>query len=123
MTSAAIAPVLPQCPRGIGDVINSLDSPKLIEGVRCAPVATWPDDRGYFFEVQRIGQGLAAGFPPETTQISAAFNYPGIIKAFHFHKHQTDCWTPAVGLLQVALIGLLVAMTRIDWARWTAKRE
>ncbi len=56
--------------------------------------------------MQRIGRGLAANFPPETTQISAASNYPGIIKAFHIHKHQTDCWTPAAGLLQVVLIDL-----------------
>ena len=55
----------------------------------------YPDDRGYFLEVQRLGQGLAAGFPPETTQISAAMNYAGAVKAFHFHLHQTDCWTPS----------------------------
>ena len=97
---------LPQCDKGIGDVILAPDSPKLIAGVLCARFDLWPDDRGYFLEVQRIGRGLAAHFPPETTQISAAMNYPGIIKAFHIHKHQTDCWTPAAGLLQVVLIDL-----------------
>jgi len=97
---------LPQCERGIGAVILSPDSPKLIDGVRCEPFPVWPDDRGYFLEVQRIGQGLAADFPRESTQISAALNYPGIIKAFHIHRHQTDCWTPAAGMLQVALVDL-----------------
>jgi dTDP-4-dehydrorhamnose 3,5-epimerase len=97
---------LPRCEKGIGDVILSPDSQRLIDGVKCAPFAVWPDDRGYFIEVQRIGKGLAAHFPPETTQVSAARNYPGIIKAFHLHKHQTDCWTPAAGMLQVALIDL-----------------
>lgn len=97
---------LPQCAKGIGDVILAPDSPKLIAGVRCARFEFWPDDRGYFLEVQRIGRGLAGHFPPETTQISAALNYPGIIKAFHIHKQQTDCWTPAAGLLQVVLIDL-----------------
>jgi dTDP-4-dehydrorhamnose 3,5-epimerase len=97
---------LPQCEKGIGDVILSPESPKLIAGVLCARIDLWPDDRGYFLEVQRIGRGLAAHFPPETTQISAAQNYPGIIKAFHFHRHQTDCWTPAAGLLQVVLADL-----------------
>ena len=70
------------------------------------PFPIWPDDRGYFLEVQRIGQGLAAGFPPETTQISAALNYPGTIKAFHYHLHQTDCWYPRKGMFQVALVDL-----------------
>jgi dTDP-4-dehydrorhamnose 3,5-epimerase len=97
---------LPECEKGIGDIILSPDSPKLIAGVICAPVALWPDDRGYFLEVQRIGVGIAAHFPKETTQISAAVNYPGIIKAFHFHRHQTDCWTPANGMFQVVLVDL-----------------
>ena len=83
-------------------------SKDLIDGVRVQATAVHPDDRGYFLEVQRIGQGLAADFPPETTQISAALNYPGTIKAFHFHLHQTDCWTPVKGMLQVALVDLRV---------------
>ena len=58
-------------------MIGTPDSPDLIDGVRVQPFALWPDDRGYFLEVQRMGRGLAAHFPPETTQVSAALNYPG----------------------------------------------
>jgi dTDP-4-dehydrorhamnose 3,5-epimerase len=99
----------PECPKGIGAVIGRVDSPDLIDGVRLAPFAVYPDDRGYFLEVQRIGQGLAAGFPPERTQVSAAMNYRGTIKAFHYHLHQTDCWTPVTGLFQVVLADLRLA--------------
>jgi len=106
---------LPHCEKGIGDIITSPASAKLIAGVRCEPFAIWPDDRGYFLEVQRIGHGLAAGFPRDSTQISAALNYPGIIKAFHFHRHQTDCWTPAAGLLQVVLIDLRPESATFGW--------
>ena len=56
--------------------------------------------------MERAGQGLSAQFPKETTQISAALNYPGIIKAFHFHRYQTDCWTPAMNMIQIALVDL-----------------
>jgi dTDP-4-dehydrorhamnose 3,5-epimerase len=98
--------VLPANPKGIGDVILSPDSKKLIAGVLVQPISLWPDDRGYFLEVQRIGKGLAAHFPPESSQVSAALNYPGIIKAFHYHLGQTDCWTPAAGMFQVALADL-----------------
>lgn len=98
--------VLPELDRGIGSLITAVDSPKLIAGVRAQALALWPDDRGYFLEVQRIGQGLAAQFPPATSQVSTALNYPGTIKAFHFHKYQTDCWTPAMGMFQVALADL-----------------
>jgi dTDP-4-dehydrorhamnose 3,5-epimerase len=98
--------VIPGCEKGIGHVIATLDSTCLIEGVRLQAVALWPDDRGYFLEVQRLGHGLASHFPAGSTQVSAALNYPGTVKAFHYHLHQTDCWTPAAGLLQVALVDL-----------------
>jgi dTDP-4-dehydrorhamnose 3,5-epimerase len=98
--------LLPECSKGIGSVIGSPDSQDLIEGVRLRPLTLWADDRGYFLEIQRAGLELAEGFPPETTQMSAALNYPGVIKAFHYHLYQTDCWTPVAGMLQVGLIDL-----------------
>jgi len=97
---------MPRCDKGIGCLITSPEAAGLIEGVRLAPVALWPDDRGYFLEVQRLGCGIAAHFPAETTQVSAALSYPGSIKAFHYHMHQTDCWVPVSGMLQVALADL-----------------
>ena len=98
----------PACESGIGSLIGSVESPELIAGVRIQPLPVFPDDRGYFLEVQRMGRGIAAHFPAATSQVSAALNYAGAIKAFHFHLHQTDCWTPAMGLLQVALVDLRV---------------
>jgi dTDP-4-dehydrorhamnose 3,5-epimerase len=97
---------VPASTRGIGTLITRPDAAELIDGVIVAPQAVWPDDRGYFFEVGRIGQGLIAAFPPATTQISATMTYPGAIKAFHYHVHQTDCWVPSAGMLQVALVDL-----------------
>lgn len=55
-----------------------------------------------------MGQGLIAGFPPQTTQVSAAVGNPGTIKAFHYHLDQTDCWQPVAALLQVVLVDLRV---------------
>jgi dTDP-4-dehydrorhamnose 3,5-epimerase len=96
----------PENAKGLGSVILAPDSPDLIAGVRVRPFAIYPDDRGYFLEVQRMGAGLAAEFAAETTQISAAFNFPGTVKAFHYHLRQMDLWTPAKGMLQVALADL-----------------
>ena len=109
MTSAAADAIeirLPSNEKGIGSVILKPDSADLIDGVRVQPFALWPDDRGYFLEIMRLGQGPAAEFPFSSTQISAALSYPGTIKAFHIHKYQTDYWAPAAGMLQVALVDL-----------------
>jgi dTDP-4-dehydrorhamnose 3,5-epimerase len=86
--------------------VRTHDAAGVIEGVVVSPYAQWPDDRGYFLEVARMGKGLAAAFPFESTQVSAALSYPGTIKAFHFHRHQTDLWVPAMGMFQVVLVDL-----------------
>jgi len=95
---------VPKCQPGIGDLIVSPDSVKLIDGVRLVSYPVWPDDRGYFIEVLRIGQGIASDFDPTTIQVSAALTYPGAIKAFHYHLEQTDFWVPAQGMFQVVLV-------------------
>jgi dTDP-4-dehydrorhamnose 3,5-epimerase len=97
---------VPAAEPGIGKVILSPTSADLIAEVVIEPFPVWPDDRGYFLEVARLGQGLVADFPAASSQVSAALNYPGIIKAFHFHRFQTDFWVPTAGLLQVALVDL-----------------
>jgi dTDP-4-dehydrorhamnose 3,5-epimerase len=105
-TDSGMELTIPRVEAGIGKVILSATSSDLIAGVQVTPFPLWPDDRGYFLEVARLGQGLVAGFPAESSQVSAALNYPGIIKAFHFHKFQTDFWVAVAGLLQVALVDL-----------------
>ena len=54
---------VPECPRGLGAPIGAADSPELIEGVRIQPFPVYPDDRGYFLEVQRLGQPLETRHP------------------------------------------------------------
>lgn len=94
---------VPECEKGIGQVILT-GRESLLEGVRISTVSIWPDDRGHFLEVLRIGQGLAESFPAATTQVSATVTHPGVIKAFHYHLRQFDCWTVVKGMLQVALV-------------------
>ncbi len=68
----------------------------MIDGVTCTPISLYPDDRGFFLEVIRLSD-------VPTAQVSASLSYPGTIKAFHFHRHQTDIWTPVKGMFQVVL--------------------
>jgi dTDP-4-dehydrorhamnose 3,5-epimerase len=97
---------VPQCARGIGHVITNLRDSEIIAGVSIQAVDIWPDDRGHFMEVLRIGRGLPADFPVSGTQVSATVTHAGVIKAFHYHLRQCDCWTVVKGMLQVALVDL-----------------
>ena len=72
----------------------------------CSLTPFIPTTADTFWKCSASGKAWPPRFPRETTQISAALNYPGTMKAFHFHLHQHDCWTPVKGLLQVALVDL-----------------
>ncbi len=94
--------------KDIGEVVVSPDSSKLIADVSIEVGVIYPDDRGCFTELFRVGaspltQGLARC---ETLQISMAVSYPGTIKALHYHFEQTDFWAPLIGTFQVVLCDL-----------------
>jgi len=95
-----------------GKIIARPDSSDLIDGVGIAPLAVYPDDRGFFTELARLGKGLAAKMVPDGArqiQISLTLTYPGAIKAIHYHSEQTDLWAPCSGMLQVFLYDLRLA--------------
>ncbi len=71
----------------------------MIEGVKIKKLLKHADDRGYFMEVLRDDDGMLERFG----QFSASVSYPGVIKAFHYHKKQDDIWFFPVGNAQVVL--------------------
>jgi dTDP-4-dehydrorhamnose 3,5-epimerase len=91
---------------GLGTIVRGPQTPGLIHGVSIAPLVIHPDDRGFFEELTRVGEGLAQGFAHSRLQVSAALSYPGTIKAIHYHLHQTDLWHPVLGQFQVMLCDL-----------------
>ena len=96
----------PTLEKGVGALIAKPDASGKISGVKIEPFPLWPDDRGYFMEIGRMSEGMIGEFDPAKAQISAAMSYQGTIKAFHYHLHQTDYWSVAAGMLQVALVDL-----------------
>lgn len=101
--------ILRRSQKTLGKVIAKPDSPDLIQDVRIEPLQIHPDDRGFFTELARLGQGLASGMIPDGTrniQVSFTLTYPGTIKAIHYHSQQTDLWAPVSGMLQVFLYDL-----------------
>ena len=97
--------------KSLGKIIAKPNSPDLIDGVQIEPLQIYPDDRGFFTELARLGKGLAANMVPDNVQkiqVSLTLTYPGTIKAIHYHSEQTDLWAPISGMVQVFLYDLRV---------------
>ncbi len=71
----------------------------MIKDVSIKKITSFYDDRGYFAEVLKFGEGTFH----EIKQTSYAETYPGVIKAFHWHKKQWDIWFVVKGHAQVVL--------------------
>ena len=75
----------------------------MIDGVEIKELKTFYDDRGFFRELIRVtddffGQGFG--------QWSHSFMFDNVIKAWHYHKIQTDWWYVATGVMRVGLYDL-----------------
>jgi dTDP-4-dehydrorhamnose 3,5-epimerase len=65
----------------------------VIEGVHLVELKRFTDDGGSFMELARLPQGMAAALPGfECRQVNYSELEPGVIKAFHVHRRQTDVW-------------------------------
>jgi dTDP-4-dehydrorhamnose 3,5-epimerase len=102
--------IRPSAHKTLGKIITSPNSPDLIAGIMIEPLRVYPDDRGFFTELARLGSsGIAARMIADKEhqiQISTTLTYPGTIKAIHYHYRQTDLWAPVTGMLQVFLCDL-----------------
>jgi dTDP-4-dehydrorhamnose 3,5-epimerase len=101
--------ILKRTEKSLGKIIAKPDSTDLIDGIRIEPLQIYPDDRGFFTEIARLGRGLATDMVPDNArkiQISLTLTYPNTIKAIHYHAEQTDLWAPVTGMVQVFLYDL-----------------
>lgn len=64
-----------------------------IEGVQIVELRRFNDDGGSMVELLRLAGGAPAGFDGlELKQINYSCLQPGVVKAFHVHRAQTDVW-------------------------------
>lgn len=70
-----------------------------IHDVVVKKLLTHSDDRGYFREILREDDKLLRRFG----QTSITKTYPGVIKAFHWHRNQDDVWYVADGMVRIVL--------------------
>lgn len=72
----------------------------MIDGVVIKKLNTFADERGFFRELIRMNDSLAL---EGIQQVSHSLVYPGVIKAWHAHKNQTQWNYVLNGLILVAL--------------------
>ena len=72
----------------------------LIHGVRTKALRVMPDDRGWLMEILRADEpALFERFG----QVYVSATYPGVIKAWHYHKHQIDNFACVAGMVKLVL--------------------
>ena len=71
----------------------------MIEGVVLKPLRVIPDERGRLMEILRCDEPLFEKFG----QVYMTTTYPGVIKAWHFHKKQDDNAAVVKGMLKIVL--------------------
>jgi dTDP-4-dehydrorhamnose 3,5-epimerase len=74
----------------------------MIKDVFIKKLILYNDDRGFFSEIMKEGDEMFK----DIKQTSYTETYPGVIKAFHWHKKQWDFWFVARGMAQVVLYDL-----------------
>ena len=79
--------------------------PPEIEGVQLVDLKRFTDDGGSFMELARLEHGAAASLPGfECRQVNYSEMDPGVIKAFHIHRRQTDVPEEFTAGVQVQLV-------------------
>ncbi len=71
----------------------------MIDGVRVKKLKPIPDERGRLMEILRVDDEIFNKFG----QVYVTTAYPGVTKAWHYHRKQTDYFTCVVGMMKLVL--------------------
>jgi len=72
-----------------------------IHGVRTKTLRRIPDERGWLMEILRADD---ADLFERFGQVYVSATYPGVVKAWHFHKRQTDNFACIAGMVKLVLV-------------------
>lgn len=70
-----------------------------IDGLLIQPLRVIPDERGHLMEIMRRDDEFFNGFG----QVYLSTVYPGVVKAWHYHKAQIDQFTCVKGMVKAVL--------------------
>ncbi|MDP2659655.1 MAG: dTDP-4-dehydrorhamnose 3,5-epimerase family protein [Dehalococcoidia bacterium] len=71
----------------------------MIEGVVIKKLVRHADERGFLMEMLREDDEVFERFG----QTYVSLNYPGVVRAWHYHRRQTDHFVAVKGMVKVAL--------------------
>jgi len=71
----------------------------MIEGVKVKPLRMIPDERGRLMELLRADDEIFIKFG----QVYMTTVYPGVVKAWHYHKKQYDNFVAVRGMIKLVL--------------------
>jgi dTDP-4-dehydrorhamnose 3,5-epimerase len=72
-----------------------------IAGVKTKALSVIPDERGWLMEILRADDGEMF---TKFGQVYVSATYPGVVKAWHYHKVQTDNVACVAGMVKLVLI-------------------
>jgi dTDP-4-dehydrorhamnose 3,5-epimerase len=72
-----------------------------IAGVKTKALRPIADERGWLMEVLR---GDETELLPKFGQVYVSATYPGVVKAWHYHKHQVDNFACVAGMVKLVLV-------------------
>jgi len=71
----------------------------MIEGVKVKPLKVIPDERGRLMEILRVDDEIFQKFG----MVYMTTGYPGVVKAWHYHKLQDDHFAVVKGMMKIVL--------------------
>ncbi len=71
----------------------------MIHGVEIKRLVKHADERGFLMELLRCDDEIFTQFG----QAYVSLNYPGVIRAWHYHKYQDDYFVVVKGMIKVPL--------------------
>ncbi len=71
----------------------------MIQGVEVKQLARHADERGFLMEILRRDDPIFTKFG----QCYVSMNYPGVVRAWHYHQKQDDFFVVVKGMIKVGL--------------------
>jgi dTDP-4-dehydrorhamnose 3,5-epimerase len=71
----------------------------MIEGIEVKQLKRHADERGFLMEMLREDDAMFEHFG----QAYVSMNYPGVIRAWHYHKKQNDVWVCVKGMIKAVV--------------------